>query len=151
MQRQTRSDEAYMRKIDYVFYHVDEIREAVLEEKKRMTRHEINNASNISDPTAAIVLKSMEPVAVILLDKKLLRRPEEWLKVFDAVKKWCIETDERFYKILRDRYSEKDAKKTCANLSISTDFYYRALEKIRIQAALYAAYLRLINFSSSFR
>lgn len=145
MQRQF--DEKYFRKIDYVFYREAEIRELVMEEKLRIIRHEVGNGSNLSDPTAAEVLKNSTPVSVILIEKTLLRYPEHWLEVVDLTKQWCEECGDDFYQILKSRYAfNEEIKKTCAKLSISADFYYKILDKIRTHAALIAAYLHLISF-----
>ncbi len=145
MQRQPRADEGYFKKIDYIFYNEAAIREAVLETKNNAARSEITNASSLSDPTAAEAIRKLTPVTAIVLNEKILRYPEHWLEVVENTKSWCRERGETFYIILRDRYNEIETKKTCADLNISADFYYRTLEKIRIHAALVAAYLHLIE------
>ena len=144
MQQQT--DEKYFRKIEYVFYNEAEIRELVQEEKLRIIRHEISGGS-LSDPTAAQVLKDSTPVNVILIGKALLRYPEHWLEVVDLTKQWCEDCGDDFYQIMKRRYGfREEIKKTCANLSISADFYYKVVDKIKMHAALLAAYLHLISF-----
>lgn len=97
----------------------------------KIIRHEIGNANNISDPTYALVLKKLTPVRAIVLGKRILKRPEDRLNVIESTKEWCV--------------NGVNTKKTCTALGVSTDFYYRTLEKIRIHAALVAAYLHLIQ------
>ena len=143
---QQQSDDKYFRKIEYVFYNEAEIRELVQEEKLRIIRHEISGGS-LSDPTAAQVLKDSTPVNVILIGKALLRYPEHWLEVVDLTKQWCEDCGDDFYQIMKRRYGlREEIKKTCANLSISADFYYKVVDKIKMHAALLAAYLHLISF-----
>ena len=54
-QRQSRSRETYMRKIDFIFYREKEIREAVYQARLNMTAGgtlRLINATGIPDPTA---------------------------------------------------------------------------------------------------
>lgn len=146
MQRQCKSDEKYFKKIDYVFHNEAAIREAVLEAKNKVTHSEITNASNLSDPTSAAAIRNLTPVNIVIVGEKILRYPEHWLKVIDATKDWCRLRNDLYYEILRRRYSGDEFKKICAELGVSTDFFYRTLEKIRIHAALVAAYFHLIDF-----
>ena len=134
----------YLKIIDYIFYNESLIRELVEEVKLKSARSEIHNASNLSDPTAAVAIKNLTPVTAIILDKRVLKFPEHWLEVVDLTKKWCRQRGEIFYQILRRRYTDEETEKICADLSISTDFYYRTLGKIRTRAALIASWYHLI-------
>lgn len=146
LQRQMSADSTYMKKIDYIFYKEAEIREQVLELKKKVAHNEIRNASSLSDPTAAEAIRNIMPVTAVVIDERILKYPEHWLEVVDLTKKQCRKWGETFYGILRGRYSGEDFKETCARFSISVDFYYRTLEKIRNYAALWAAWFHLISF-----
>lgn len=117
MQRQT--SKGYVRKIDFVFYSEQKIRQAVA-------------AAGCESP--------LQKVAVC---GGWLEWPESWLKVIDIERnKWSKDVHGE---VLERRYKGEDSKKTCRELSISDSTRRKYLEDIRQHASLVATQLGLIK------
>lgn len=140
MQRRTGTE--YMRKIDFVFYHEREIREAVLDARESAGKQGARNKNHIGDPTAARAIRNVTPLRSVRVRGMHLEWPEHWLQVVDAVYTWC--TGDRLV-VARDRYQGIDYADTCVKLSISTKTYYNLLNDIRQRAALCAVQLGVIK------
>ena len=84
----------------------------------------------ISDPTASIAMKHYQPIAKVIinaekLNEEVIVQPEKWLTVVEQTL-MCFADEELIGELLRRRYLENEARiKTCADLSISEDKYYR--------------------------
>lgn len=143
MQRINGTD--YLRKIEYVFYHEALILEEVYHKKNKAAISEVRNDSRLSDPTAMAAIRNLTPVQSVVIDNVKLLNPEQWLEVIGKTRSYCRRNGEIYFEVMHGRYSREDFKKTCARLGISSDGYYRTLEKIRNYAALQAAWFHLIE------
>lgn len=140
MHRQTGTE--YVRKIDFVFYHEREIREAVLDAREGAGKQAARNKNRIGDPTAARAIRNVTPLQSVRVRGTRLEWPEHWLQVVDAVYAWCA--GDRLV-VARDRYQGIDYADTCVKLSISTKTYYNLLDGVRQYAALCAVQLGVIK------
>lgn len=142
---QRRTGTAYMRKIDFVFYHEREIRAAVLdarEAREDAGKQSARNKNHIGDPTAAKAIRNVTPLRSVRIHGMHLEWPEHWLKVVDVVYAWC--TGARLI-VAKDRYHGEDYRRTCAKLCISSKTYYNLLNEVRQHAALCAVQLGVIK------
>lgn len=140
MQRRTGTE--YMRKIEFVFYHEREIREAILDAREGASAQSVRNKNKISNPTAAKALRNITPLRSVRVCGAPLEWPEHWMQVVDAVYSWCTGD---LLVVARDRYSGVDYADTCVKLSISTKTYYNLLTCVRQHAALCAVQLGVIK------
>lgn len=142
MQRRTGTE--YVKKIDFVFYHEHEIREAVRDARASSTPQQngFRGKNHISNPTEAQALRNVTLLKQIKVCGRYLVYPEKWLKVIDAVYLWC---DDDHRTVARDRYSGEDYRQTCAKLTIAEATYYNLLNEVRQYAALCAAQFGVIE------
>lgn len=145
MQRQP-NDELYLKKIDFVFYNAEEIKEAVFElrQARRLEEAEVRNASYLSDPTAAEVIRKLEPIDAVEIKGYALPRPDEWLIVVEKTYNWCAQHGKHYLRAVQGRYSGEYYARTCAEAAITVDKFYKIIEKARNYAALQAAQRGLI-------
>ena len=148
-QRQSRTREEYMRKIDFVFYREKEIRDAVI--KARMTENSSGTlrmvrSGGIPDPTAMQAMRNLTPIrAVILTGGEVIKLPECWLEVIDKTYSYCAKQKDCRLEVAKRRYSAEDYRKTFRELNISNVTRSRLMELVRIYAALQAVQLGLIT------
>ncbi len=142
MQRRTGTE--YVRKIDFVFYHEAEIRDAVLDAREGNAPPPggARSKNHISNPTEAKALRNLSPLRNVRVRGEYLEWPEDWLRVIDAVYAWC---DGDHLIVARDRYSNEDYRQTCAKLNISGTTYYSLLNEVRQRAALCAVQFGVIK------
>ena len=141
MQRRTGTE--YVKKIDFVFYHEHDIREAVRDARAGSRPQEgLRGKNHISNPTEAQAIRNVSPIRRVKVCGEYLVWPERWLEVVDAVYLWCDETHRN---VARDRYSKKDYRRTCMRLCISRTQYYRMLNNVRRRAALCAVQLGVVK------
>lgn len=145
MQRQSKSEEQYIRHIEYILHNTDNLREAVSEARIKMIRPEIKTASGQNDPTAAEAIKNMTPIKSVFVGGRQIFNPEKWLEVSNKVENWCSRKGEIYEQVLKSRYGGKHYSATCAMLEITNETFYRILGRIRNYAALQAAYEHLIR------
>ena len=136
----------YIKKIEFVFYYEDVIREMVQEARNKIAASEVRNASRVSDPTAAAAIRNITPVEYVIINSQRLHKPERWLEVIDNTRSWCVAQGGKISSILRERYGGKKNSQVCKELDIDANYFYRALDKIRNYAALWASKFQLINF-----
>ena len=148
-QRQSRSRETYMRKIDFIFYREKEIREAVYQARLNMTAGgalRLINATGIPDPTATQAVRNLTPLkSATLSGGEIIDYPERWLEVIDKTYKYCEMQKDCRLEVARRRYRLEDYRKTCRELNISDTARRRLLELVKIYAALQAVQLGLIQ------
>ena len=146
VQRQrVNSSRPWVRKVDFVFYHEQEIRETILDERSTCASAPVvRNASGVSDPTAREAIYNLSPLPVVKIDGKELRLPERWLVVIDKTYAWAKSQSDVHYEVARRRYRGEDYRVTCRELHISQQYLSKLLENIRIYAALQAAQMNLI-------
>lgn len=148
-QRQSRSRDSYMRKIDFIFYREKEIRDAVA--LARLTSGissgtlKLVNTGGISDPTAMQAVKNLTPLTqVILKDGEIIEYPERWLEVIDKTYSYCATQNDCRLEVTKRRYRSEDYRKTCRELNVSDSTRRRLLELVKMYAALQAVQLNLI-------
>lgn len=117
----------YFKKIDFVFFNVRKIKDAVMDEKFGGVARN-NNGSGVSDPTAAAVMHHMLPIRVITINGSQLEWPEKWLHMVDMVYTMC---DESHMTLLNARYGGENYKKTCRRMSIAQSTYSKMWSRIR--------------------
>ena len=139
-QRQTGN--GYFRKIDFVFYHADEIRRAVDAARNDSGGSKAARGGGIGDPTAAAAMRNVTPLRFVEVGGARLEWPDDWLRVIDSTFAWC---DRDRFIVARDRYSGVDYRLTCAKLSISERSYYYMINDVRQFAAMCAAQLGVIK------
>lgn len=148
-QRQSRGSEAYMRKIDFIFYREKEIREAVYQARLNMTvggTLRLINSTGIPDPTATQAVRNLTPLKFVTLSEgEIIEYPERWLEVIDKTYKYCSTQKDCRLEVARRRYQSEDYRKTCRELNISDTARRRLLELVKIYAALQAVQLGLIQ------
>ena len=148
-QRQSRTREAYMRKIDFMFYREKEIREAV--EKARLSEHltgtlRMVRSGGIPDPTALQATKNLTPLRFVTIsDGEVIDFPERWLEVIEKTYNYCARQKDCRFEVAKRRYKAEDYRKTCRELNISNVTRCRLMELVRIYAALQAVQLGLIQ------
>ena len=148
-QRNSRSSNSrpWVKKVDFVFYHEREIREAVLDERNTCASAPIvRNASGVPDPTARAAVYNLSPLPMVKIDGKELRLPERWLVVIDKTYAWAKVQSETglHYEVARRRYRGEDYRVTCRELHMDNSTRSRIMENIRIYAALQAVQMNLI-------
>ena len=138
--------DGYIKKIEYIFFNRDKIIEEVIEVKLRRIYPEVKTQSGTGDPTATEAFKNLTPLESVVVDNQILYQPEQWLEVAEKTFNWCISSGSAYSQIFIDRYTDKKYfVQTITQLEISTDQYYKILNKIRNRAALIAAWHHLIN------
>ena len=149
LQRQRKSGQSYLGKIDFVFYHESEIREGIMQarlESGHCGGVVVVSGSGISDPTATQAVKNITPLPVITIHGgHTVKRPESWLIVIEKTYSWCKLQKDCRYEVARRRYSDEDYRKTCHDLNISNSTRRRLLELVQMYAALQAVQLGLIQ------
>lgn len=124
-----------LRKIDYIFYHEQEIRLKIKEYREDPIRIPLAikpSNKNYSDSTGnTVVRKLMEIRRIWLNDGRYLKKPEKWLKVIEAT---YSSSEKQTVQIARAQYSKKHREETCSLLNISLSMYYRKLNGFRRQA-----------------
>ena len=149
-QRQSSRREAYMREIDFIFYHEAEIREAVQQARLSSSRAGLvcvsSNSSNISDPTALRAVRNLTRLkSVVIKSGVLIEHPEQWLEVIDKTYIYCAKQKDCRLEVAKRRYSGEDYQKTLRDLHLSNSTFRRLLELVKIYAALQAVQLGLIK------
>ena len=115
MQRMTGN--GYMRKIDFVFYNEDAIRQAVLDAREGAGAQAGRGGGQVGDPTAARAMRNMTPLLSVRIRGDKLEWPEHWLKVVESTYSWC--DGDRFI-VAKDRYNNVDYADTCAKMCFSS-------------------------------
>ncbi len=114
---QRRTGTEYVRKIDFVFYNEKEIRQAVLDAREASPPPSgVGSKNHVSNPTEAKALRNLTLLRNVRVQGRDLEWPERWLKVIDTVYAWC---DAMHRAVAKDRYSNKDYRRTCVALNIS--------------------------------
>ena len=148
-QRQRKNRNTYFAKIDFMFYHEKELREAVLQarlESGGIGTIRIVNGNGTADPTARQAIKNLTPLAVVVIHGgHTVKLPEHWLIVIEKTYDWCKQQKDCRYEAARRRYDGEDYRKTCHDLNISNSTRRRLLELVQMYAALQAVQLGLIQ------
>ena len=148
-QRQRKSRDTYFAKIDFIFYHEKEIREAVLQarlDSGGIGTIRIVNGNGTPDPTARQAIKNLTPLPSVLIHGgHTVKQPEYWLIVIDKTYSWCKRQKDCRYEVATRRYNNEDYRKTCNELNISNSTRRRLFELVQIYAALQAVQLGLIQ------
>lgn len=146
MGQRQRSNEIYLRKIDFVFYNEEKIRVAVDETRADDGRPKSPQKLECSDPTAAQAIRNLTPITTVVLNcEQTLEYPERWLEVINKTWAWAKAQRDCRYKVARRRYAKEDYRKTCRELNISSSLYFNLLNCVRMYAALHAVQLGLIR------
>lgn len=148
MQRQRKNREVYLSQVDYVFYHEEELRDAITRARLEGSIGGsviVVNANRMSDPTANQAVKNLSPIVAVMVKGQTLRNPERWLVVIEKTYKWCKAQKDCRYEVARRRYSDEDYRKTCMELNISNSTRRRLFELVQMYAALQAVQLGLIQ------
>lgn len=132
----------YYKKIDFVFYNEDAIRQAIEDERSDCGYTAGRNGSGVGDPTASTAIKHMTPLRLVHFGTFELEWPEHWLNVIAMTKRWAP-TDTLIVGI--DFYANTPRDVTMAKLTISKTTYYRLLDAFVEHAALIAIQLGLIK------
>ena len=132
------------RKIDYVFFNEEKIRQAVYEARNFHRKPEIPNKNSKGDPTAQEAVKNLTPIKDVIIADKVLSAPELWLDVIDKTRNRCIRRGGRFPEVFQRYYSGEHFANTCFDLELPVNRFYRTLDKIRAYASLWAAWHHLI-------
>lgn len=117
----------YFRKIDFVFYNANKIREAVQDAKYKPIEHSVNG-SGVGDPTAAQAIHNIMPIRFVTVEGNQLEWPEAWLRVYDMTYKLCNALQ---LEVLMAFYRDEDYKKTCEHLNISQPTHSRLKGQFR--------------------
>ena len=135
-----------VRKCEWVFRNEKKIREAVFEARACASKRRENTGHGyISDPTAAVAVRRSDPLPVVEFDGGRCERPETWLLVVAAVRRWCGEDNIRA-SIFRRRYEIGESYvKTCQRVHVSSSTYHSILGEIRNFAIQCAAQAQLIQ------
>lgn len=140
------SAKAYIRKIDFVFYNEEEIRQQIMDERNKAAAPSMRNGSGVSDPTAKEAIYNIVPLEGIKVAGRELKWPEKWVEVIDKTYDWSKKQAGKLrYKIAKMKYTGKDYRKICEACHVSARFYYTLIENFRKYAANRAAKLRLIT------
>ena len=138
-----------MNQIDFIFYHEEELKEAVLQARLDGGHNGsfvVVNNNGTADPTATQAVKNLTPLPVITIrDGHTVKKPESWLIVIEKTYHWCKLQKDFRYEVARRRYSDEDYRKTCHELNISNSTRRRLLELVQMYAALQAVQLGLIQ------
>ena len=153
MQRQRKDKNSYIGQIDFIFYHEEEIREAVLNRRIYQSYGNLNggglitvNENGMSDPTARQAVKNLSLIeSVVTKSGYKIKRPESWLIVIDKTYNWCKAQKDCRYEIAQRRYNGEDYRKTCHELNISNSTRRRLFELVQMYAALQAVQFGLIQ------
>ena len=146
MGQRQRSNEAYFRKIDFVFYNEEKIRSAVAEVRADDGRPRLRQRIECTDPTVAQAVRNLTPIPKVMLDcEQTLEYPERWLEVIDKTWAWARAQHDCRYEVARRRYAKEDYRVTCYELQISNSTRRRLFDLVRMYAALHAVQLGLIR------
>ena len=132
----------YYKKIDFVFYNEDRIRQAIEDERSNCGYTPGRNGSGVGDPTASTAIKNMTPLRLVHFGTFELEWPEHWMEVIDKTKLWAP-SDVLIVAV--DFYANTPRDVTMAKLIISSATYYRLLDRFVEHAALVAIQLGLIK------
>lgn len=140
----------YVRVIDFIFFHEQEIRDAVYAARHDIPKEVLaqggGGGSHIGNPTESAALRNITPLKSVSIGKGAaemeLDWPETWLKVIDHTYEWC---DHDRLMVARDKYSGVDYRITCAKLGISQSTHSRLLGDVRHRASLCAVQYELIK------
>lgn len=148
-QRQRKNRNSYLARIDFIFYHEKEIREAVLQarlDSGGLGTIRIAGGNGLTDPTARQAVKNLTPLPVVVIHGgHTVKHPEHWLIVIDKTYDWCKTQKDSRYEVARRRYNDEDYRKTCRELNISNSTRRRLLELVQMYAALQAVQRGLIQ------
>lgn len=148
-QRQRKNRSTYFSQIDFIFYHEQEIKEAVLQarlDSGHTGTVKIVNGNGMTDPTANQAIKNLTLLPfVIIQGGHTVKKPESWLVVIDKTYSHCKLQNDCRYEVARRRYRNEDYRKTCRELNISNSTRRRLLELVQIYAALQAVQFGLIQ------
>ena len=127
-----------VKKIDYLFYHEEEIRRKIKESRKDRP-HDVllikPSGRNVSNPTLNQVVSNMMPLKYIALeDGNLLKNPELHLKLIDSTYARANVTESS---IARLKYRGISSKEIISNHFISEWQYYRIINRFRMLAILF--------------
>ena len=161
--------------IEFVLRNADRIAQCIVASKEQREGQESNNrdentgggrTGHISDPTAMMAIKRVEPVQFIYCpfgpaingkrDARYIRLPEKWLQVERITREYYTrETEhEKVRGVYQRRYLQGEYgerwERTCVQLNISRGFYYSVVHDVVRFAGLYAAGMGLISPYSRF-
>ena len=146
MGQRQRSSAPYFRKIDFVFYHEEQIRKAVAELRIDDGKPRIRRGSQLSNPTATTAIRNLTLLRKISINcEQDVEFPELWIEVMDRTWAWSKAQGDCRYEVARRRYAKEDYRKTCHDLQISNSTRRRLFDFVRMYAALHAAQRGLIR------
>ena len=124
-----------------MFYYYHRIKRAVEEIKQERGYYQSagktgggsSNHAFISDPTASLALKHAAPIGKVIInaeriDEEVIANPEAWLTVVEQTMMFYDE-EEIIGELMRRRFfNNESCHRTCIDLGISEDKYYRLLK-----------------------
>lgn len=133
--------------VEKMFYYYHRIKKAVEEIRAEQgyyqstgkTGGSSSNHAFISDPTAILVMKHCEPIAKVIIsadkiDEEVVFNPEKWLTVVEQTFIF-FEDEDLVNDVLRRRFFKNEHMlRTCCDLEINDNKYYR----LRDAGILYA-------------
>lgn len=131
-----------IQRIDQIFFNRYKILDAVIEAKKMtiksvgissVYRQHFSSVKNFfSDPTSAIVIKSLEPVKIIKVDNFdshfFVKLPESWLQIIKDTFNFCQLQNSLLLEIVTRYYDEEYWLDTCTFFNISNHERKRNIE-----------------------
>ena len=131
----------HFRLLEKMFYYYHRIKRAVEEVKMERGYYQStgktgggsSNHAFVSDPTAVMALKHSAPIPKIIinaerLDEEVIANPEAWITVVEQTMMFFDE-EEQIGELMRRRFfNNESCHRTCIDLGISEDKYYRLLK-----------------------
>ena len=120
------------RKIDYLFYHEDEIRRKIRDARRDRPRGSLlvkPCGKSVSNPTLSQVISKLMPLRFVAMDDgKLLRNPESCLKAIESTYSQSTPQESNIAKM---KYRGISSQEIIARLDISLWQFYRVMNRFR--------------------
>ena len=124
--------------VEKMFYYYTRIKKAVNEIRAEQGYYQGGGKTGgggsshafISDPTATIAIKHIQPIRKVIINadkptEEVITTPEKWITVVEQTFS-CFEEEELVADVLKRRFFDNEPMaKTCIDLEISCDKYYR--------------------------
>lgn len=137
-----KSRPGYYRKIDFIFFNEQKIRDAVEDARFGTTPKAERNGSGVGDPTASMAIRNITPLFSVKLGDGSLEWPEHWLTVIDETKRG---THGDVLVAGMDFYAGETICNTMAKLSVSRTVCYELINEFRQFASMCAVQMGLIK------
>lgn len=136
--RKTRKQQQGFGLVEKMFYYYERIKREVQIARAEQGYYQSGGKTGggssghsfISDPTATIAMKHYQPIAKVIinaekLNEEVIAQPEKWLVVVEQTFIF-FENEEFISELLRRRFFENEPMvRTCTELEIGYDKYYR--------------------------